>query len=191
MDSMASPAPVSRLSTEEYLRAEENGAVRHEYVRGQLFDRVGGTDAHNLICQNVAYGLREALRGGPCRVFVVDMKVRIASVRVFYYPDVFVTCDPDDREAYFKEKPSLVVEVLSDSTESIDRREKFLNYELVPSLREYVLVHQKRHEVEVFRRESPKAAWTKSVHTGDREEVRFESVGVTLAVSAIYEGLPV
>ena len=80
-----------------------------------------------------------------------DMKVRVAAADVFYYPDVFVTCNSDDRETYFKEQPCLIVEVLSESAAGTGRREKFLAYELLKSLKEYVLVQQKSREVELFR----------------------------------------
>ena len=87
-------------------------------MRGQLFERVGGTDTHNRISLNIASGLREQLRGRPCRVFMADMKVRVAAADAFYYPDVFVTCDSGDREAYFKEHPCLIAcsKLLSAST---------------------------------------------------------------------------
>ena len=185
---MSTQARVIRLTPEQYLHAEERGEIRHEFVRGQLFDRVGGTDTHNLISLNIASGLRDHLRGQSCRVFMSDMKVRVAAADVFYYPDVFVTCDSGDRETYFKEKPCLIVEVLSESTAGTDRREKFLAYELLESLKEYVLVQQKSREVELFRRSSPDGAWTKSVYAGS-EEVVFESLNVSLTLSQIYEGL--
>lgn len=114
---MSTQSPVVRVTPEGYLRTEERGEIRHELVHGQVLDRVGGTDTHNLISLNIASGLRERLRGRPCRVFMADMKVRVAPADVFYYPDVFVTCDSRDRESYFKEYPCLIVEVLSASTE--------------------------------------------------------------------------
>lgn len=185
---MSTQSPVVRVTPEGYLRTEERGEIRHELVHGQVFDRVGGTDTHNLISLNIASGLRERLRGRPCRVFMADMKVRVAPADVFYYPDVFVTCDSRDRESYFKEYPCLIVEVLSASTEGTDRREKFLAYELLDSLEEYLLVQQRRREVELFRRNSPGGEWTKSVHTSV-EEVAFESLKLSLTLSQIYEGL--
>ena len=164
--------------------------MRREYVRGQLFDMVGGTDTRNLISLNVAAGLRDRLRGRPCRVFMADMKVRVAAADVFYYPDVLVTCEPDDRNAYFKERPCVIVEVLSDTTEGTDRREKFLAYELLESLREYVLVHQDCRRVELFRRDAPEGAWVKSVMSGT-DEVVIESLQVSLPLTEVYEGLDV
>ena len=185
---MTTQAHLTRLTAEEYLRVEGQGEIRHEFVRGQLFDMVGGTDTHNLISLNIASGLRDRLRGQPCRVFMADMKVRIQAADVFYYPDVFVTCDSGDREAYFKERPYLIVEVLSKTTEGTDRREKFLAYELLESLKDNLLVQQSRREVELFRRHSPDSEWTKSVLTG-AEQVTFESLNVSLTLSQIYEGL--
>ena len=176
------------MTPDEYLYAEERGQIRHELVRGQLFDMAGGTDTHNLISLNIAFGLREHLRGQPCRVFMADMKVRVAAADVFYYPDVFVTCDSSDREAYFKEKPCLIVEVLSESAAGTDPREKFRAYELLKSLKDYLFVQHKSRELELLRRNSPDDAWIKSVYTGS-EEVVFESLNVSLTLSQIYEGL--
>ena len=187
---MSSQAHVIRVKPEEYLRGEERGEIRHEFVRGQLFDMVGGTDTHNLISLNIASGLREHLRDRACRVFMADMKVRVAPADVYYYPDVIVTCDSRDQESYFKERPCLIVEVLSATTEGTDRREKFLAYELLESLEEYLLVQQSRREVELFRRKSADSEWTKSVHTGG-EEVALESLKLSLPLSQIYEGLNV
>jgi hypothetical protein len=99
-----------RLSADEYLRLEARSEIRHEFVHGQLFDMVGGTDTHNLIALNIASALRERLRGGPCRVFMADMKVHIAAANVFYYPDVILTCDSIDKKPYFKEHPCLIAE---------------------------------------------------------------------------------
>jgi len=101
---------------------------------------------------------------------------------------VFVTCDSSDRKPYFKEHPCLIVEVLSETTEGTDRREKFLAYESLESLKEYVLVQQSRREVEMFRRGSGHSSWTKSSHTND-QEVDFPSLGISLTLSQIYEGL--
>ena len=188
--SMATQANVVRLTPDEYLRAEAQSEVRHEFVRGQLFDMVGGTENHNTISLNIASALREQLRGQPCRVFIADMKIRIAAADVFYYPDVFVTCDSRDLDPYFKEHPSIIVEVLSETTEGTDRREKFLAYELLENLLEYVLVQQRRREIEVFRRRSPDNAWTKSFYKGTAT-VTFESINASLTMQQIYEGLDI
>ncbi len=139
------------LTVEEYLQLEQTSEIRHEYLGGQVFAMSGGSKEHNTITLNIASRVRSHLRGGSCSVFMADMKVRIqlASQRksIFYYPDVIVTCDPDDQDRFFLNYPCLIIEVLSPSTETIDRREKLLNYQTLESLQEYVLVSQDKIQV--------------------------------------------
>jgi len=126
---------LSRLSEQEYLRGELSSEIRHEYVDGGVFAMAGAGEAHNLIAGNVFARLREFVRGGPCRVFISDMKLHVRTWKAYYYPDVMVTCDPADSQSHFKEQPVLVVEVLSPGTESTDRREKMLAYRTLSGLR--------------------------------------------------------
>lgn len=172
------------LSPEEYLASEPEAAVRREYLAGQLYAMAGSSDRHNTIALNVAAELRARLKGGPCRVFITDMKIRIREAETFYYPDVFVTCDPADREPLYKEHPKVVFEVLSPTTETTDRREKLLIYRQLASLEEYVLIGQDRRRVEVFRRA---AGWLPEVLVGE-DALRLESLGVELALAEVYAG---
>src|SRR5262249_26861704 len=121
---MAYPEELMRLSVEEYLALEEKSKVRHEYVAGHIFAMAGANDAHNIISINVATILRPHLRRSGCRVYMVDMKVRVEAADTFYYPDVMVTCEPFAAKSVFKSRPVLLVEVLSLGTELVDRREK-------------------------------------------------------------------
>ncbi|MDO8350788.1 MAG: Uma2 family endonuclease, partial [Gallionella sp.] len=132
---------------------ELSSEIRHEYVDGEVYAMAGAGEAHNLIALNIASKLREFVRGGPCRVFISDMKLHVKTWKAYYYPDVMVTCDPADSQSHFKELPSLIVEVLSPSTESTDRREKMLAYRTLASLREYVLVAADKRQVEIYRRD--------------------------------------
>jgi len=118
------------IDVETYLRGELTSEVRHEYVGGRLYALVGCSDSHNLIAMNLGSALHQHLRGDPCQVFMSDMKVRlrIASEDVLYYPDLLVSCDPLDRARYWREQPCLVVEIASETTARIDRREKLLAY---------------------------------------------------------------
>lgn len=184
---MGAHAEPQLLSVEEYLERERSSAVRHEYLAGRLFAMAGTSDVHNTIALNVAAELRAQLRGGPCRVFISDMKLRIATADTFYYPDVFVTCDPADGERYFKERPRVIFEVLSPGTEATDRREKHLVYGQLESLRDYVLVSQDAQEVEHFRRQSANTPWDLRVH-GPDAVVSLPSIGAELSVSEIYLG---
>lgn len=141
---MANPPAQSPISIEIYLEGEQHGEVRHEYLAGQVYAMVDASDRHNLIRGNLMFALHQATRGDPCQVFMSDMKLRIDSAgkTYFYYPDIMVYCDPDDRERYWRTLPKLIVEVLSESTELIDRREKRLAYIQLDSLDDYLLVEQ-------------------------------------------------
>ncbi|WP_338040050.1 Uma2 family endonuclease [Nitrosococcus halophilus] len=99
---MTSQARIRFLSPEEYLAGELRNHVRHEYIAGRVFAMVGASQRHSLIAGNIHFALRSHLRGDPCRAFISDMKVRIGSADSFYYPDVVVSCAPDDREPYIR-----------------------------------------------------------------------------------------
>jgi len=140
------------LSVEEYLRLEEKAAVRHEYVDGQIFEMSGATQRHSIIITNLVAKLDAFLEGTPCNVLSQGFKVRVASANCFYYPDIVISCGESDDESVYTENPSLIVEVLSPSTASIDRREKRLNYAQIPSLTQYLIVHQRHKRVELYTR---------------------------------------
>ncbi len=174
---------LSRLSEQDYLRDELSSEIRHEYVDGEIYAMAGAGEAHNLIALNIASKLRELARGGPCRVFISDMKLHVKTWKAYYYPDVMVTCDPADSQDYFKEQPVLLVEVLSPSTESTDRREKMLAYRTLSSLREYVLIAADKRRVEIYRRDELDE-WQLAI-TG--EILSLESVACRLTLDEVYE----
>lgn len=176
------------ITVEDYLSGEELSEIRHEYLGGSVYAMAGTTDDHNVICQNFITQIRPHLRGGPCRVFMESVKVRLAVGLddVFYYPDVMVTCDPRDTEKLFKRHPKLLVEVLSDHSERVDKREKFLSYIRLESLEEYVLVSQHQPEVIVFRRARE---WAPEVIAGRPSSLRLDSISLSLPLDSIYEGV--
>lgn len=149
---MSQTASSIAVDIDAYLQGESASAVRHEYVAGQVFAMAGAGEAHNRISLNIAFHLRTATRGTPCGVFISDMKVRVRAHEAFYYPDVLLTCDPNDRESLYKTTPCLIAEVLSPSTEVIDRREKLIAYRALSSLRDYLLVAQDCRRVEWYQR---------------------------------------
>lgn len=180
------------MTPEEYLAFEEKSDTKHEYINGEVYAMSGTTDNHNTIALNMALVLLTNLRGTGCRVHTSDVKVQ-PPVRNYYYPDVFVTCDPTDREdSLSKRFPKLIVEVLSDSTEAKDRGDKFIDYQLIESLEEYVLVNAKRERVEVFRRSSG-GLWVLQAYQakGEAEEsnvvVELKSVGLEISLAELYE----
>ncbi len=180
-------ASYPHLSVEDYLASEDGGEVRHEYIDGQLYAMTGASDRHGLITLNIATYLRPLLRGTPCQLFANDMKVRlkISQQDIFYYPDLLLSCDPTDRETYYRSKPCLLVEVLSDSTARLDSREKRFAYQTLPSLREYLLVSQTHREVQMFCRQEE---WV--LETCRAGQVRLDCLGFELPLDLIYEDVP-
>ena len=176
----------SRLTPEEYLAFEETSQARHEYVDGQIYAMAGGTDDHNAIALNCASILKAHLRGSGCRTFMSDVKTQLDALNIYYYPDVFVTCDERDKEnRKLKRYPCLIIEVLSDSTEAIDRGTKFENYQILESLQEYVLINQSRQRVDCFRR-AENGLWLLQGY-GSGEQVQFQSIGWEGDISDLYE----
>ena len=150
---MAPPVGVPILSPEEYLRWESMQPEKHEYVAGEVFAMGGASRRHVTISGNLFAALDEALFGTPCRVYMADMKIEIATTSSFFYPDVFVTCHPDDHRAELAMRhPVLVAEVLSPSTAAYDRGDKFIAYRSLPTLKEYLLIDPDHQQVELFRK---------------------------------------
>lgn len=172
---------IELLTVDQYLQREQHSEVRHEYVAGVIHAMVGATTAHNLISLAIAALIRDHLRDTPCHVFMADMKVRLDAA--FYYPDVMAVCTPPDPAACFQTAPVLIVEVLSTSTEAHDRLEKWVAYQRLASLQEYVLVAQDRLHIEVYRREGD--GWQlESITAGER--VRLVSVDMEAPIEIFY-----
>lgn len=178
------------ISVEEYLAGEEAGEVKHEYIGGTVYAMAGASRDHNTISLNLASALRSHLRGGPCRTFVSDVKVRLqhAGNDIFYYPDVVVGRDARDTEPLFLIHPKVVIEVLSAGTERLDRREKFWAYMGIESLEEHVLVAQDRPEVTLHRRAN---GWRPEVLKGAEDTLRLASLNFSTPLSDLYEGVKV
>ena len=171
-----------------YMAWEEDQPERHEYLGGEVFAMSGGTDAYYTILLNTATNLKVALSGKPCRAFLSGMKLRVDRADAVFYPDVFVTCDPRDRQpeaSLAKQHPALIIEVLSDSTAAFDRGRKFEHYQQIDTLQEYLLIEQDRKHADLFRKNS-EGLWV--LHpAGEGHVVRLESVGAALALDGLYE----
>ncbi len=182
---VASPQP--RLSPAEYLQLEAESAIKHEYIDGAVFAMAGASDSHVTIALNLASLLRSHVRGSGYRVYIADMKARIEARNRFYYPDVMVTCDPRDREiSTYKRFPKLVVEVLSDSTEAFDRGDKFVDYQALESLEEYVLINTRHQRVECFRRNEA-GLWVLQYYTSEVGKFSLHSLDFENTLRALYE----
>jgi Uma2 family endonuclease len=180
---------VNLFTVDEYLQLEQTSEIRYEYYSGQVFAMSGGSKQHNIITLNIASRVRSHLRGGSCSVFMADMKVRIElanqNKNIFYYPDVIVSCDPEDQDRFYLNYPCLIIEVLSPSTELTDRREKLVNYRDLETLQEYVLVSQDEIKVEVYRKDA-QGNWSLTI-LGKDDDLRLDSIGLTLTMTEIYE----
>jgi Uma2 family endonuclease len=176
------------VSIEDYLAAETGSEVRHEYLGGVVYAMAGETTIHNQIAGNLYVAVRQHLKGKSCRVFMSDIRVnfKLRGDDYFYYPDIVVTCDKRDTDPRAVHFPKLIIEVLSESTERVDRREKFLAYTHIASLEEYVLVGQDPREVTVFRRSGD---WRSEVFFGGKAKISLVSLKLSLPLAAIYEGI--
>ena len=129
------------MTAADYLAWEAEQTERHEFVGGETFAMTGAEDRHVTVVGNVYMALRQHLSGTPCRTFVTDMRLHVAALGNYFYPDIMVTCSPVDLASPMaKSEPKLIVEVLSPSTAAYDRGLKFSHYRNLPSLQEYVLV---------------------------------------------------
>lgn len=174
----------TKISVENYLEGERFSPNKHEYVYGEIYAMAGTSDNHNRIAGGIYTHLATLLRNSRCEPFMGDIKVRV-SPNVYYYPDVLVSCEETVEDSHFRNEPILIVEVLSPSTEHIDRREKLLFYQQMPSLQEYVVVEQKKITVEIHRRQ-PDGSWITYFFNHNDTEVEFESVSLTLKLEEIY-----
>ncbi|MCI0535989.1 MAG: Uma2 family endonuclease [Verrucomicrobiales bacterium] len=176
------------VTVEDYLAAEEKSDIRHEYLGGLVYAMAGETRDHNTIALNLAVALRQHLKGKPCDVYIGDIRVNfdLRNDEYYYYPDIVVTCDKRETDKRFVHYPKLIIEVLSPSTERVDKREKFFAYTSITSLEEYALVSQAAKEVTAFRRANN---WKAVKVSGPKASVALESLRVTIPLSTIFQGV--
>ena len=186
-----SAAPKQRLSYADYLAIEAVSEERHEFHDGELFAMSGGTPGHAQLIQQVSFLLGASLQGKPCRPQSSAQRILLPGGRAAY-PDATVVCPPLERPPEDPDaitNPSVVVEVLSPSTEAFDRGAKFGFYRLVPSLRHVVFVRQDAWRIEHFRRMDD-GSWRLTEH-GPGESVDLDAVGASLPVDGVYDGIEV
>lgn len=149
---IADPQYHPKMTVEEYFKWEAQQELRHEYIDGAIFAMTGGSIPHTKIYLNFYRVLYPHLRQRGCDAYVSDVKV-MANQSRYFYPDLVITCDPEDfKSRDFVQYPKVIVEVLSPSTASHDRGEKFKYYRQIPTLQEYVLVDSESTSVEVYHR---------------------------------------
>ncbi|MBI4955024.1 MAG: Uma2 family endonuclease [Myxococcales bacterium] len=188
---MGQPALRTGVSPEEYLAFERASADKHELSHGEIFAMSGGTRAHAMLAAGLLRELGVALLERPCEIYTSDMRVKIASSGSYLYPDVSVACgEPrvEDEHGDTLVNPSLIVEVLSESSEAYDRGEKFAQYRSVPSVSDYVLVSQTVARIEHYRRQ-PDGTWLLTI-LGPGSELVLAPLDVKVAVDRVYLKVP-
>jgi len=185
-----STRPKPYYSFEDYLATErECSDARHEYLAGEVFAMAGASFNHNLITANLIRRLGNQLEARPCIVLGNDMRLRIETADACAYPDCVVLCDRprfhDNRQDVLT-NATLLVEVLSPSTEGYDRGGKFAVYRGLPGLRQYVLVAQDRFAVDLFSRQAD-GRWLLEAFTDPQTEIHLESIGCTLTLREVYD----
>jgi Uma2 family endonuclease len=183
-----STEPKSLLTVEQYLTLERQSETRSEYLNGEVFAMTGASRKHNLLVANILAGVHAQLRGRSCEAYSSDMRVGIPGTGLYTYPDVVVACGQpqfEDGELDTLLNPTLIVEVLSESTEDYGRGTKFAHYRTIPSLAEYVLVAQDKVHVEHFVRQAE--GWLLTETDDLAATLDLPSLGCTLALADIYE----
>lgn len=189
---MENPATYGPLSIKEYRKLEESSTYHHEYVAGEIYAMVGATRKHHRIAVNILRKLADAAAGGPCRVSMETVRLEVSddrsSVNIAYYPDVMVACGPEPEDPYIEEAPCLVVEVVSPSTRSTDRREKLMVYRQIPSVGAYLIVDQDLRRVERHFRDE-EGVWRKADLVDEGSFPVPYPGGTEISLGGIYEGM--
>lgn len=177
------------MSPEEYLELEQHSDTKHEYIDGEVYAMAGTGGVHNIISGNLYMSLRNNLQGSACRTYFADMKVKLAQGQKFFYPDLVITCDQRDEPTLsYVTFPTVIIEVLSESTETFDRGKKFQYYRTILSLQEYILVSSQEYLIECFRR-TKKDLWTLQTYEGLNTILRIENLAIDSPLSEIYATL--
>ena len=180
---------IQLISEDEYLEMERASDTKNEYFKGEIYAMSGASRKHNLIVANLIMEIGLQLKNKPCRVYPSDMRLKVEKTSLHTYPDIMVVCGP---ERFVDEKedtllnPDVIIEVLSDSTESYDRGEKFLNYRQIDSLKEYVLIWQKQAKIEKYSRVNT-TSWTLSETNETQQSISLDSIECTLDIASVYD----
>lgn len=183
-----SPLAHPYVTPAEYLAAERKSASKSEYINGRVYAMAGASRLHNLIALNTASELRAQMRGRPCEAYVNDMRVKVERTGMYTYPDVIGLCEEprfEDDEVDTLLNPTVIIEVLSPSTERYDRGEKFAHYRRLESLREYILISQEMPRIEHYRREGD--SWVLTEVSAPDAALVIPSLSATLLLNDIYD----
>ncbi|MBZ0283022.1 MAG: Uma2 family endonuclease [Anaerolineae bacterium] len=176
------------ITPEEYLKAERASETKHEYYDGEIFAMAGASENHILIVGNTFASLHSQLRKRPCKAYANDMRTRSVGKKFYAYPDIVIVCGTpqfEDKELDTLLNPTVIIEVLSPSTEKYDRGEKFWQYRKLDSLQEYVLISQDKTHIEYYVRRA--GGWVLHDVIGLEAQFTLESIDCTLTLADVYE----
>ncbi len=177
------------ITAADYLALERKAETKSEYLNGRIYAMSGASRSHNRITVNLTSALHSQLKRKPCEPFSGDMRVKVNPTSLYTYPDVVVVCgEPrfEDQHVDTLLNPTVIIEVLSDSTEAYDRGGKFAHYRALESLSDYLLVAQNEPRIEHFRRQTD-GQWLYSVADGLDAQVEIANIGCMLHLAEVYE----
>ncbi len=178
----------SRISPEEYLQIERRATYRSEFLNGEMFAMAGGTRQHNRISSNLVSEINQHIKSRDCNIYSSDLRVHVPSTGYFTYPDIVITCGKEDFTDAHNDilvNPLVIMEILSDSTASIDRGRKFEQYRELASLVEYLLIEQRTPHIEQYIRHDPQE-WRYRIIRGIDKQVLIPTIDCTLSLRDIY-----
>ncbi|MCC6521077.1 MAG: Uma2 family endonuclease [Polyangiaceae bacterium] len=184
---MSSAAP-TRFTAAEYLALEKASTTKHELVDGAILAMAGARPPHNILAANVTMAVGPLARAHGCVTMTSDQRVHVPATGLYTYPDVTVACGErryDDGDPPSLLNPTILVEVTSDSTEDFDRGKKFLHYQAIRELREYVLVSHRERRIDHYHRVD-QGEWHLTTRTGEAERVELPSLGGSVLVADVY-----
>jgi Uma2 family endonuclease len=187
--SLAASSP--RITEAEYLEIERAAEFKSEFFDGEIFAMAGGTPQHSLIAANLIAEFRTLLKGGHCRACPADLRIKVQATGLFTYPDLSIVCGLLEFAEGTHDtaiNPTVLVEVLSDSTEAYNRGKKFEHYRHIPALREYLLVSQREPRIDCFLRQSP-GQWLLTEAAGQKATLQLYSLGISLRLAEIFDNV--
>jgi Uma2 family endonuclease len=177
----------SKFTEEEYLRFEESSLEKHEFYRGEIFAMAGASERHNIIQTNLILTLGSRLKGKPCRPFGSDFRIHIPENTLYTYPDISIICGKfPSTEGEPAQRPVVIIEILSESTNHYDRSEKFQLYRDIPTLKEYILVDSERVVIEAFRI-NERHKWELETYPTTANDLLIPALELSIPLQEIYE----
>ena len=187
MDFMTHAIKDKIYTVDEYILLDEASDIRHEFINGQLYDMSGASDLHNETCQNLLIFFKSLLGKKGFKIYMEGVKCKIQGEEHYTYPDIFITNDESDKEnKYIKQHPSLIVEVLSDSTRKYDTVDKFIQYQKIDSLQYYILVEPEVFSVHCFSKDET-GEWQAAIYTKLEEVIELKLLSMQLPLQSIYK----